>query len=269
LFDIDSDLSIGSVIPDGFDMILVLIVAGMALLVLHFLRPHWLGFKGKTLWDWMSLLLVPSIIATATLVVNHVQAQSNQSTIQESAFQQYIDRISNLVLSPLDHNATVTNAVAQAHTAAILQIVRQERAGRVLSFLDQLGRLKDFIPDLEGIDLTNAELKGFNLDGLEFDRVRFVRADLEGASLIRSDLEAVNFSGADLKFTTMHFASFENTIMDKANLAHADIRFTDLSKALGLTSTQLALACFDETTILPQYVGKITPIANNCQIKND
>lgn len=269
MFEVSGEDPFGPEIPVTFDILIVFAIVILALIVVRVLRPQLLGFKGKTLWDWMSLLLVPSLIATATLVVNQVQSQSNQSTIQESAFQQYIDRISNLMLVAKDSAPLATTAVARAHTSAILRIVDHERAGRVLVFLDQLGRLHEFVSALDGIDLTNTELKELRLDGLEFDRVKFIRADLEGTSLVGADLEDADFTSADLKFIVLRDASLENAIFNNANLDYADVRNTDLTSAIGLTSTQLLNACLDETTKLPQYIGLITPTAASCEVEDD
>ena len=39
--------------------------------------PHWLGFRGKTLWDWLQLLIVPAILIAVTFAWSATQSRSD------------------------------------------------------------------------------------------------------------------------------------------------------------------------------------------------
>jgi hypothetical protein len=80
--------------------------------------------------------------------------------------------------------------------------------------------------DLAGRDLLGADLRGVDLRG----------ASLRGALLIAADLRGARLDAADLI---------------GADLRDADLRGTDLSRALFLTSAQVAAARGDGATTLP------------------
>lgn len=62
-------------------------------------KPAWSGARGKTAWDWIALLLVPSMVGFGTFLISASQARVESQRQQEVALQQYYDRISNLALS--------------------------------------------------------------------------------------------------------------------------------------------------------------------------
>lgn len=100
--------------------------------------------------------------------------------------------------------------------------------------------------NLAGADLTNTCVKKGNLTGANFDH----------ANATLMCMSYANFTNA----------SFKDTILDGANLAHADLdganfagasliatsfKGTDLRKAHGLTQAQLSKACGDADTKAP------------------
>src|SRR3712207_4273695 len=60
------------------------------------------GFRDRTLWDWMQLLIIPVMIALVTLGFNQVndrtQRELTTDNQQEAALQAYIDDIAELLL---------------------------------------------------------------------------------------------------------------------------------------------------------------------------
>ena len=100
--------------------------------------------------------------------------------------------------------------------------------------------------DLSGADLTNQCVKQGNLEGATFDGAKLVLmcmsyADFRGASFRNTDL-----AGANLAHAKVDGADFTG-----ADLSIASIKGTDLSRARGLTQTQLDRACADSETKLP------------------
>ena len=100
--------------------------------------------------------------------------------------------------------------------------------------------------DLSGSNLSNTCVKGGNLTGADFTKVvaqymcmsqanftgvSFRHADLTGANLANSNLTDADFTGATLDITSLKGA--------------------DLSRAKGLTQSQIDIACSDKATKLP------------------
>jgi uncharacterized protein YjbI with pentapeptide repeats len=128
-------------------------------------------------------------------------------------------------------------------------------------------------------DLTNADLRnGFfqlanmidaNLSGARFDGANMAGAQLNNANLSNASFTYTNFSGAQLQGANLRGANFSHAWfnwawiggaqLDGANFtdAHmigAQLQGADLSKAIGLTESQLRFACGDSATRLPPGV---------------
>lgn len=221
-------------------------------------KPDWMGFGGKSLWDWMTLLAVPSLIGFATVLINAAQADIERVRLQELAVQQYIDRISDL---SLDERAIAhpqqSLAIGRAQTTAILQIADKDRTGRVLRFLQEMDLLQEYAVNLEFLDFTGAELKGLQMDSMDLEGSILRGADLENGSFRNADFEEADLRGADMEDADFRGADFEDSLMKGAELDHTDLRGADLSLAVGLTLSQLGDACVDENTKLP---GEFQPV---------
>lgn len=240
-----------------------LIAATLIALYLALLKPAWSGVRGKTAWDWIGLLLVPSMVGFGTFLISASQAKVEEGRLQESALQQYFDRISGLVLSEGDLSREKT-AVGRAHTMAILSLVSGDRAGRVLVFLREMGVIEIFVDDLEGLNFEGAELKGFDLSGLDFEGANFAKADLEHSNLSNADFEGADLRNADLDDVDFRHASFEGTLLKGADLFGTDLRGADLSHAVGLSKKAVSNACYDETTRFPAGIETVRGSSPGC-----
>lgn len=230
------------------------IVAVLALAAAIWLvfRPLWMGFSGKTLWDWIALLAVPTVVGFATVLINDAQARLAAERAAETAFQSYIDRISALALeTPQGASEATIDAIGRAQTQAILHILDRDRAGRVIAFLHEMALVQRFLVHLEGRDLRDSEFKGLDLAHLDFDEADLRRADFEGATLAGADFEDADLRRADFKGADLRGVDFENARLAGAEFDGADLRGADLSTASGITPGQLAAACLDPTTALP------------------
>jgi uncharacterized protein YjbI with pentapeptide repeats len=100
--------------------------------------------------------------------------------------------------------------------------------------------------DLSGADLTNQCVKQGNLEGAKFDSARLVLmcmsyADFRGASFRNTDLAGANLAHAKV----------DNADFSGADLSITSIRGTDLSRVIGLAQAQLDRACADSDTRVP------------------
>lgn len=248
-----------------FNLLVFLAVVTVIVALWIWRKPDWMGFGKKSLWDWLSLLAVPSIIGFATVLINASQLDIEQTRQQELSIQRYIDRISELSLDARAlKNPLQATAIGRAQTAAVLQITDKERTGRVLRFLHEMGLLQKYAVSLEDIDLSKAELKGLQLDNMYLEGSNLRGADLENGSFKNVDFEEADLRGADMDDADFSGAGFENALMKGAELDHANLRGADLSLAVGLTQSQLEEACVDETTKLPAEFRPVIAESANC-----
>ena len=227
--------------------------AGLAAIWWYWRKPAWMGFADKTLWDWATILAIPTGVGLASLGISAVQIALERDAAQEAAVQAYFDRIGTLapLLDESGPHVDRSLVIGRAQTAAVLRVVDGERAGRILTFLHEAGLLGAFVDSLEGLDLGGARMKGLNLDGVDLEDAILRGADLEKSRLREADFEHADLRGTDLKHTDLRGADFEGTRINGAELHGADLRGADLSLAVGLRARQLANACLDATTLLP------------------
>ncbi len=101
---------------------------------------------------------------------------------------------------------------------------------------------------LEGAILREAHLKAADLVGAHLERAVLGGAHLEGAHLRKAHLEGAILVGAHLEG-----ANLAGAHMEGAKLMGARLEGANLSGVKGLTREQLAQACTDDKTILPDY----------------
>jgi uncharacterized protein YjbI with pentapeptide repeats len=214
---------------------------------------------GKTIWDWMQLLIIPFVLTVGGLLFSTYQHNADQQNVLDqqraTTLQTYIDNIQDLLLN---HNLLKSNPndpsnlyfdvaiLAQARTLTALEELDPERKGRLLIFLYE-DRLIGFVDKNDKIhepiiDLTGADLSGADLSG----------ADLSGAFLL-----SVNLSGADLRNVDFYgaflgSANLSDADLSKADLDNAILLGTNLNGAIYLNQLQLdkVISCLDAD--LPQ-----------------
>jgi hypothetical protein len=202
---------------------------------------HWTGFgqskvndnvqPAKTLWDWLSLLIIPLVLAVGGYWFNHSEnsrsrkmadkradtdqkiADERRETDQkiaeqrrhEDALQTYLDKIGELLLhkdNPLreskvgDKVRTLARARTLALLAGWLSERDDDRKRSVLQFL--------YESDLIGKDRSVLDLRDANLFGAFLNYINLSAADLSGAwlgdaKLYKANLREANLRGAFLK----------------------------------------------------------------------
>jgi uncharacterized protein YjbI with pentapeptide repeats len=115
-------------------------------------------------------------------------------------------------------------------------------------------------------DFSGASLAGANLSRASMPRTMFDNANLAGADLQKSDMIRSSFNGADLRGVNMTFAILARSSFDGAQLEGSDwtntylyrtrLQGVDLSGVTGLTDGQVALACGDDDTRLPEGLSR-------------
>ncbi len=164
--------------------IIVASMLGLALIVGiiggYFFSWNWTGLRQKTLWDWLQLLIIPVVLALAGYVINLTISRSEQEATKqrakteqeiaqdnqrETALQEYIDRMSELIIEKKVRDSRPEDEVrtiARVRTLTVLPRLDPIRKRSVLQFLYESGLIdKDKrIIDLSGADLSRADLSG-------------------------------------------------------------------------------------------------------------
>lgn len=192
---------------------------------------------GKTLWDWLQLLIIPAVLVLAvasfnmqqnqaSLQVNQQQYQTSLKIAQDqeraTVLRTYIDNMSDLMLNhklQLSQPDDEVRVLARARTLSALGELDPKRKSTFLTFLYESGL----------INYANAiiSLKGANLSD----------TDLSGIDLSRADLSGVNLSGADLSGADLFETDLSDADLSRANLQGANVTNEQLAKAKSLQGT--------------------------------
>jgi hypothetical protein len=241
--------------------IVVALVALYVLIRIGYALP-WTGFgqaevaqdvrPAKTLWDWMTLLIVPAVLALGGPLFTRYQNRATQAAAerraQGEALQAYLDQMSAMLIPNQDqpslygeHPPDSLRAVARARTLTVLPILAGNGKGRVVQFLSESNLIprrvpseQDKIVDLSGADLRDADLYGLNLREVGLDGAFLEHADLRYAYLPDADLGGTRLSGANLTGANLSSASLWNAQLQSKpdlGLKAADLSGADLSGA--------------------------------------
>jgi hypothetical protein len=169
---------------------------------------------GKTLWDWLQLLIVPLALALIVLVWSTAQEQASQTKMEErraaaqrhlveqqaqdEALQAYLDVMKELLLerdlrdSGPDSSA---RAVANVQTLVILERLDGRRKRAVLRLLTDSHLIDADAPLVETPALA---LQAADAEGMDLSDTDLSRADLSEANLKGANLEGANLSHANV-----------------------------------------------------------------------
>src|SRR5260221_4642151 len=190
---------------------MILLALGLGLGILTFLDGYYLnwrltGFGSKTLWDWLGLSIVPTIICFGAFLFN-------RSENNETALQGYLDQMSVLLLDkdnklddPKEGNRA--RAVAQARTSTILRRLDGNRKAEVLLFLQEAKLINK---DSAVIDLRNSNLTGLILNDATLRDANLEEVDLRHAELRNSDLRGAKIAKARLIGAYLYNADLRNS----------------------------------------------------------
>jgi uncharacterized protein YjbI with pentapeptide repeats len=229
--------------------------------------PNGKYYRGKTLWDLLKLLIVPTILVFAAWWLSNassaIEARATNEKLYEDRLVAYLDRMEryllekNLISANIQSGADPPNQgnsvlyMAQVQTVTALRFLNTSRQNAVFQFLRDTG-LSDFL-------LVGASMRGVNLNHTDMGRLvlsgsDFTNAKLNGSSLWRADLTdaylwGTNFAGAsfwraDLAKANLTRADLSGADLSEANLSEANLSEADLSGAIlenakGITEEQL------------------------------
>jgi hypothetical protein len=209
--------------------------------------PGWTGFRGKTVWDWLQLLIVPLALAVVGLWFtdqqNARQEEIEAQRAQAAALQAYLDQMSSLMLKEDLLTASVPSeerTLARARTRSVLARLDPERKDDVVLFLMEASLIQLTIEDPTGGDSrstppgdppTDPELRGNAADFMQAPPLgENLPEPLEGdppvVSLADTELVGISLTSASLYGADLRYAT-----LDDASLKRADLRYADLEGA--------------------------------------
>jgi uncharacterized protein YjbI with pentapeptide repeats len=216
--------------------------------------------RGKTLWDWLQLLIVPIVLALITVLftwqqnnrqneledqrtrqaqkIENQRAEAEQKLAeqrgQDEALQAYLDQMSTLLLEKdlrASKEDSEVRTLARARTLTVLGSLDPDRKAEVMQFLEEATLIqkregREPIIRLNGADLSDASLIEANLSGADLSGT-----DLSGAELIETDLSDTNLEDASLIEANLYSADLSGTNLSGADLDDASLWDANLSQA--------------------------------------
>jgi uncharacterized protein YjbI with pentapeptide repeats len=230
------------------------VTAIIVLLAIGGAARSWTGFRGKTVWDFLQLLIVPLVLAViglwfATQQDARQQQFENQRSdaerkfadqrAQDEALQAYLDQMSQLLLDRKLLEAeqeTPLYTVAQARTSTLILRLDAEHNESVTRFLFN-SRLAVGSPReatarlLREITLSHATLSDAYLPYADLSSADLSGAALGDAALSYADLGEANLRNADLGDANLRNADLSVAYLPNADLSYADLYGANLSGA--------------------------------------
>ena len=212
----------------------------------------WTGFKGKTLWDWMSLLIIPLALAVGGIWLSQEQDRRQldieTDRMQENSLQAYFDQMTDLLLNSSlrqSDSGDEVRSIARSRTLTVLRRLDPQRKATLLLFLleSELINKEGTVIYLDKANLNEAELyfadlSQTNLMGVSFYLAKLNGADMSGANMSQTSLSSAQLIGADLSRANLSQANLVETNLNHADLSGADLSGAELLQA-SLTNADL------------------------------
>ena len=207
-------------------------------------KSGWLrrGFKDKTSWDWLQLLLqLLSALALPVALFLGAQwfsTQQSQASLQIAADQQqestlvtYQKDMTDLLLTNhlrSSKEGDETQIIARVKTLTAVRRLDPDRKGLLIQFLYEA---KLIIGERPLIQLAGADLSGANLSMLVLKGANLNEVNLRNANLFASDLTNAYIENADLNSINLRSAYLFDAHLTRTGLYNADLRFAHLSSS--------------------------------------
>ena len=233
---------------------------------------EWTGFygndkSGKTLWDWLQLLIIPLVLAIIAILFNRAERKNEQASAydnqREKALQEYFDRISELLLE--DKLTKMSNAVTvlRARTSTALRTLDPIRRANLIRFLSEADLINQATNgDLDKIDLQEANLAKIKLSKVSLSFANLRGADLSEADLSEAGLFETNFNGAILNDAQMTRADLRGAYMCRTELVAADLSESNL-QGVNLSKSGMLRANLSKANLNNANLSK-SFLANTC-----
>jgi uncharacterized protein YjbI with pentapeptide repeats len=193
--------------------------------------------RGKTLWEWMQVLIIPIVLAVGAFLFNASQKRTElkiaQDRLHEEALQSYLDKIGHLLLkedllATKDDPEAKVRKIAQVQTVTTLRKLDTTRQNIVIQFIRDAG-LADFL--LSGASMVNINLHDTNLSEVKLSGADLRKVDLSGTDLSMAFLSEADLYRANLRRAFLFNAYMIGTDLSEVDLSEAFLIGADLSRA--------------------------------------
>ena len=222
-------------------LVAIILIVAVVLIIVE-VRVYGTGFLGKTLWDWLQLLIVPLVLAVAALFFQQANTRTERQIAKEryeqdqqialekqqgDLLQAYLDRMSDLLLKEklLPSPSDEVRNVARVRTITVLTQLDSKRVGYVFSFLQEAGLM------ITQQDENVVNLHAANLRSVKWSQARLTKANLSAAILRSADLSGAWLTGANLHNANLRNANLSGAILNLANLTTAWLTGANLHNA--------------------------------------
>lgn len=230
-----------------------------------------MGFQGKTVWDWLPLLLLLMVVVSIFLSVSRFITP--QSVQQDRLVQRITDQQEHSTQEEILQQQSMMQQIATPEASVIAQIgglVDQEHEQSLASYLDRIsallvsrsapllqsrpGSLERTLAQARTTDILNSfssdaprkaivlqflhdvGLIQVNTGAIKGPIVSLATANLAGLTVTQANLDAANLDGANLSNATftnviLTSSSLRGAILTKAKFTGADLTGADLSGA--------------------------------------
>lgn len=230
---------------------LVILLVLVVLIILGYANNWlWTGLHGRTLYDWLQLLIIPLVLAVGGYLFNYTTGRTEREIAsdrqREEALQAYIDNMSALLLEKNLRKSGEEDEVrniARVRTLTVLPRLDGRRKASVLQFLYE-SRLIDKdqkIVDLDGANLNEGDLFLTDLSKADLSRASLIGADLTLTNLSKADLSGTGLRKANLSEANLIEANLSVAYLPEANLSGANLSGANLTEA-GLLEANLSEA---------------------------
>jgi uncharacterized protein YjbI with pentapeptide repeats len=248
----------------------VVVVGGLLFVLEETIRFRNTGLEGKSLWNWMELLIIPLFlvlgafylessqravehkIATARIEEDRQLAEQRISEDQwlaekraklereiaadrqqEAAFQTYLDRMGELLLEKKLRTTKVEEVrdLARTRTISVMRVLDPKRNNLVIQFLREAKLIFEENSILKGANLESVNLKGANLKELNLQGADLQKAYLRGAHLVGANLQNANLQDAYLESAYLDGQHLEGVNLQDARLQFAKLVGAHLERA--------------------------------------
>jgi uncharacterized protein YjbI with pentapeptide repeats len=261
--------------PFLFSLLSVVLIGAATWLL--YLKQHgytwsdWTGFKTKTLWDALELLIIPFTLAGVATWLNRLDRKADRNLAldkqREEALQDYIDTISKSIMDKSLTNSSFDDdvrVIAQIKTSTILDRMDNDRKSKLIKFLTKVkliittDEIEWPIINLTGTDLQNIILTDINLTGVTLNKANLSGAIFNTTNLYGANLFETKLVDTKLINTCLSWAQLENAKLigckmiegelSNAILSNADLTGASLIKA-DLAGASLSGAILNKTNL--------------------
>lgn len=225
--------------------------------------------RGKTLWDWLDLLIIPIILAILAAMFSRIESERvakreeldrefEQDRQMEAALQTYLDRMTELILEKGLRSSKGGSADKDEAIGGIQAWLISKFSSGLILPSDTFKVAQDIarVRTLTVLRQLDSKRKGLLLRFLHESKliqreqtiILLNQADLTGADLNRASLSWANLRGVDLSQAKLKRAYLARTDLSQADLTEAELARAHLKEVM-LQWTNLTQADLNEADL--------------------